>query len=483
MYDIIILTCVSDNIPSRGIGAYKIANSLREHGYSVQVIDFTDWFTTPELILTLEKCIGQNTKMIGISSTFYQRVHNNLNQKNKTTDWLMTEVGVPDNVLDSIKDIKSKFPKIQYVLGGANSFLYQDNDLFDALFHSYSDTAIINFLKEKRLYKTYLGKKIIEGENYPVEVENLKHSWSKNDFIIPKESLPIEISRGCIFKCKFCNFQLTGKKKLDYIRNVENIKEEILENYERYGTQNYMFTDDTFNDSTYKLEYLHKSLSSLPFKIKFTTYLRLDLLHAHPEQILLLKDMGLTSAFFGIESFNEKTSKAIGKGLSSHKVKDTLLKIKNDYFKDDFSMLCSFIVGLPYDSLESIENSFKWTQENDINTIWMPLYIRKDARYKSDIDLNYEKYGYKIQKLNEWTNDYTNFNEALTIASTYQAQTNNTRSTWPLFAMASLGKWTVEELTKIRIKDLDMNEVYLARNEFIDQYKKMLFESLNISPI
>lgn len=483
MFDIIILTCVSDRIPSRGIGAYKIASSLRAENYSVQVIDFTDWFSVDELVTTLSACIGDNTKMVGVSSTFYQRVHNNLNPNNKTTDWLMTEVGVPDNVLESIKITKSKFPNVQYVLGGANSFLYQDNDLFDAVFHSYSDNAIIDFLKSKRIHKNYQGKKIIEGEEFPVNVEELKHSWAKNDFILPGESLPIEISRGCIFKCKFCNFQLTGKKKLDYLRNADHIKQEILENYERYGTTNYMFTDDTFNDSTYKLETLHNSLSTLPFKVKFTTYLRLDLLHAHPEQIPLLKDMGLSSAFFGIESFNEKTSKFIGKGLSPHKVKDTLLKIKNEHFDENFSMLCSFIIGLPYDTLESIDDSFNWTQQHDINTIWMPLHIRNDARYKSDIDLNYEKYGYKIDHLNEWTNSYTNFREAITIASTYQSRTNNTRSTWPLFAMASLGKWSVDELSKTRIKDLDISAIESARNDFIKRYKTLLFNSLNIFPV
>jgi radical SAM superfamily enzyme YgiQ (UPF0313 family) len=243
-----------------------------------------------------------------------------------------------------------------------------------------------------------------------------------------------------------------------------------------------MFTDDTFNDSTYKLEQLHKTITSLPFKIKFTTYLRLDLLHAHPEQIPLLKEMGLASAFFGIESFNEKTSKSIGKGLAVSKVKDTLLKIKYEYFPTDFSMLCSFIVGLPYDSLQGIEESFNWTQQHDINTIWMPLFIRRDARYKSEIDLNYEKYGYKIDQLNHWTNTYTNFSEAVKIAAEFQAKTNNTRSTWPLFAMASLNHWSLEDLIKTRIKDINMSSVVEVRDRFVNSYKQMLFDGLKFIP-
>jgi radical SAM superfamily enzyme YgiQ (UPF0313 family) len=198
-----------------------------------------------------------------------------------------------------------------------------------------------------------------------------------------------------------------------------------------------MFTDDTFNDSTYKLEKIHREITDLPFKINFTTYLRLDLLHSHPEQISMLKEMGLRSAFFGIESMNEKTAKAVGKGLKVEKVKDTLLKLKNDYFKENFSMLCSFIIGLPHESLESVHETFNWTQENDINTLWMPLFIRKDSRYKSDIDLNYEKYGYRLGDLNYWENEYTNFSEARSLSIEFQKQTNNTRTTWYIFLISS----------------------------------------------
>lgn len=479
MYNVVIFTCVSDLLPSRGIGAYRIADALRNQGYSVQVIDFTDWFSTEELIKVSCKCIGPETKIIGVSSTFYQKRHSKISKTNNTTEWLQMEVGVPDNVIDTITYLKEKYPNIDFVLGGANSFMYQQNSLFDAVFHSYSDTAIIDYVKSKRVWKKYQGKSIVEGEESIVDVSNLRNPWAINDHILPGESLPIEISRGCIFKCKFCNFQLTGKKKFDYIRNIDCLKEEFLKNYEMFGTVNYMFTDDTFNDSTHKLELINECISSLPFKINFTTYLRLDLLHAHPEQIDLLKNMGLKSAFFGIESFNEKTLRTIGKGISPEKIKETLLKLKHEYFPKNFSMLCSFIVGLPYDTLSSIESSFLWTLENDINTIWMPLFIRNDARYKSDIDQNYEKYGYRILQKNEWENDYTNFLEATKIAAKYQSQTNNTRSTWPLFAMASLGKWSVDELTEMRIKDIDMKEISNYRDEFIGRYKVKLFESLD----
>ena len=476
--DIIILTCVSENVPSRGIGAYRIADVIRRMGRSVQVIDFTDWFSDEELIKTITSLIGKNTKMIGISSSFYQEQVTNTDNKNKFI-WLEKKIGLPSNIHTAISILKKQNRQIKFVIGGANSFLYENNLNFDAVFHSYSDTSIIDYINHlfdsnNNVSRQNNSRCIINGAKYHVNVETLEHSWADNDYIFSGESLPIEISRGCIFKCKFCNFQLTGKKKLDYIRQTSYLKTEFLENYEKFGTTNYTFTDDTFNDSTYKLELLHKVISQLPFKINFTTYLRLDLLEKHREQLDLLKDMGLRSAFFGIESFNEKTAKSMGKGMPANKIKDFLLEIKNDHFKDNFSMLCSFIVGLPYESTSSIEQSFKWIQDNDINSLWIPLFIRRDAIYKSDIDINYEKYGYTINKNNNWTNEFTNFFEATTLANRMLNETNNTINTWPLFSLASLKLWDINQMTSMRRKDLDLEFITKKRDQMIEQYKEKL---------
>jgi hypothetical protein len=48
--DWIILTSVTENVLFRGIGAYIVADSLRKLGLTVQVIDFTDYFSKEELL-------------------------------------------------------------------------------------------------------------------------------------------------------------------------------------------------------------------------------------------------------------------------------------------------------------------------------------------------------------------------------------------------------------------------------------------------
>ena len=48
--------------------------------------------------------------------------------------------------------------------------------------------------------------------------------FSKAHGVLRNESLPLEISRGCVFNCKFCHFD----KKESIQKNVNALKEEIL---------------------------------------------------------------------------------------------------------------------------------------------------------------------------------------------------------------------------------------------------------------
>jgi hypothetical protein len=100
--DVVIFTCVSGIFFQRSIGAYQIANFLRQNGYTVQIIDFTDYFTSEELLTVSEKFITDQTLAVGISTTFYQESNDDKskflhNGKNK---FELNEF--PENVLTPI---------------------------------------------------------------------------------------------------------------------------------------------------------------------------------------------------------------------------------------------------------------------------------------------------------------------------------------------------------------------------------------------
>ena len=74
MYDAIIFTGVSNwQIPMKTIGAYKIAQSMRQRGYKVKVINnFLEVWDAhrKELLLWMRDTLKPDARFVGISGTF-----------------------------------------------------------------------------------------------------------------------------------------------------------------------------------------------------------------------------------------------------------------------------------------------------------------------------------------------------------------------------------------------------------------------------
>ena len=165
-YEIVILTHLSVAPMAKTMGAYRVADSLRRIGFSVQVIGMTDTFSEEDLTKTILHFVDEKTKIIGVSTTFYQFV--DVKNMHKTYPPGITQS--TKNVLKSVKEI---YPKIKFISGGAHSHLQIGDSLFDAVFHGYSDNAVIDYAlslsgSKKPLWKYSNGTKIIEGETYPV---------------------------------------------------------------------------------------------------------------------------------------------------------------------------------------------------------------------------------------------------------------------------------------------------------------------------
>jgi len=493
--DVIIFTCVSGIFFQRSIGAYQIAHFLRSHGYTVQVIDFTDFLNKEDLEKLIDKFTNENTLAVGLSTTFYadkevttKFIHNDRNK----FDFL----DFPENVLTAIEYAKTKYPNIKIVAGGAKSASAKQIPYVDTVIHGYAEDKFLDYLnnlKSKSKIKIIpINKNLKDPKeiiNDPVEkkfsIEDLDHRFLENDIVLRNETLPLEISRGCIFKCSFCAFPMNGKNKFDYLRDTSQIKDELIYNYEKFGTTNYYLADDTFNDSTYKIERLHNAITSLPFKIKFTTYLRLDLLNAHKEQIPMLKEMGLASPFFGIESLNQKSASSIGKGMNVNRAKDFLLELSNDYWGPSIPITCSFIVGLPHETKQTIQDTYNWVRASPINSVFFPLALTSKTFYKSEFNTNYKEHGYKLDTdTGYWENEHFNYDEANVLAETFNDELmrkENVPSSWFLMTLLNHG-YSLEEASGLKIKDLSYMKIFKNREKRIKEYKEKLLK-INVDNI
>ena len=370
------------SLPMRMAGPFRLATELRLKNISCQIIDFLWSFTIDELDVVCKKFITPNTKIVGFSSTFWWHALFINDTKERT-------------IISYIIDyVRTRYPNCKIVCGGANSGFLSDSFTFDQVFKGYGDSDFAKYAQ--RLVSS--ATPINDSDTFDFRTSFIR--YSDNDLINKNDTLTIEVSRGCIFKCKFCAYPLNGKKKLDYIKDMTVLRDEMIENYQNYNITNYIFNDDTFNDSTYKLTMLYDMFKTLPFKVRFSCYLRLDLLNRFPEQIQLLYDMGLRGAFFGVESFNDLSAKTIGKGISGKRAKELLAQLKIDHWKNEVLITAAFIIGLPYETLANVNDTMSWIRTSPVDSIGVgALSIVNDKRrtWLSEFELNHEKYGYTLE--------------------------------------------------------------------------------------
>jgi radical SAM superfamily enzyme YgiQ (UPF0313 family) len=317
----------------RSFGNHRIATHLRKSGWDIECIDYGVFFTNDELAQILSERVSKETLFIGFSMMFFTPSKERLN-------WITDH-------------IREKYPWVKIVSGGQKTWVVRciDADYFITGNGEYAMDALLKYLcgegPEPRVSNTFEnGSQLIMAQHaYPCfPKRDASISFEDRDFIQPNETLNVEFARGCIFSCKYCNFPLLGMKQ-DTTRYEDSVYEELLENYERWGVTNYYVTDDTINDSKDKIALIARAVRRLPFRPQFSGFIRADLLIRHGKETWDdMIDIGLTSHHYGVESFNHKSAKSVGKGMKPEEMQSGLLEIKDYFQKNSHSYYCGILV-------------------------------------------------------------------------------------------------------------------------------------------
>lgn len=478
MSDAIIFTDIN-SAPGFGRygGAYRIASELRSHGYMCQVIEFFSELSFQDICKVFDNFLNHNTKIVGFATTLWVK-----NEKNMVDLWTNEKRPIRFVVADLNKhlfpheedfmrevffEIKLRNRNTKIVLGGYKAKRSQFYDVYpevDHWIHGEGETPIIEIMES-----IHSGKVLKSPFKEFAKSQTL---WQKEDIILPNEHLPIEVARGCIFKCAFCSFDLNGKKPGEYIKSIDILRAEIMHNYENYGTTGYMISDDTLNDSPEKIEALHKMITSLPFKFEFSSYLRLDLVHRYPQMVELLYEMGIRSCQLGIETLNYKTGKAIGKGLHPDKQKEMLYEMKR-VWKDDVYIGAGFIIGLKYETPNTCKQWLDWLDQENTpldSCQVVPLIVQKESKVGEDPEL--WQYGKNISENEAKRITYNFYNGG-------HKRKRNLTSFHFYTRMRNLG-YTHKECGNMYMNNVNIIlESEVRRNKLKDQYFERLYsESL-----
>jgi len=439
----------------RPMACHQLAWWLRRNKIESQVIEFVQLMTADELIMLIEKCIDETTHSICISTVFWP-----------ANPWI-----IPENIKLAIAYVKTKYPHL-YIVGGGQSVSRYGN-FFDLHFMDNSEDSLLKYCQEKQ---NKLGIK-----NDKFDILTCEHRFSKKDLIMEHETVPMELGRGCIFKCKFCGAPNIGKRKGTYQRKFDLVLDEIKYNYEQFGTTNYMFLDDTINEDPEKVEFLASLKNKLGFQITWCGYIRVDLIWSQNNSDKLFES-GLRNAYFGLESLHSEASKSIGKGWNGSHGKEWIPYLYNTLWDKQVKIEASFIVGLPHETESSLLETAEWI--NKLKAGYMFFYPL-DLRHKvapgapeSEFTREYPKYNYVIDENDQWYNTVTGISrksaEKLSIKLSNMVVDSCTVSGWTSAQLYNVGM-ELENIKEVHIRQVApiLNR---EKDKFINRYINKFLE-------
>jgi len=171
--------------------------------------------------------------------------------------------------------------------------------------------------------------------------------------------------RGCKSRCTFCLWPQTIGGHAYRTRSVENIAAEVKWARDNFPeVKEFFFDDDTLTDNIAHVEALAKEIGKLG--IIWSCNAKANVPY---ETLKIMKDNGLRLLLVGYESGNKQILINIKKGLRL----DIARQFTLDCHKLGILIHGTFIVGLPGETQETIEESIKYAQELNPQTIQVSL--------------------------------------------------------------------------------------------------------------
>ncbi len=404
---------------TRYLGPYRVAHELEKIGIETFVID--RFYSVEDFFSLVEQLLNGTFIGVGISTTFFtppigpDEINRNTHRYKRSQ--LYYEHGVIDkdnskrkSWFVQLKEVMAKkSPRACLFVGGAKASFFTHNkylelDEIDYVVMGVVDMVFPQVIQDLAQGKTPVfkligNKKVIDTMTYYKQPKICpEHIWHPRWGVQYKESLSLEISRGCAFNCKFCNYDKrdSARKPLDILRS------ELIRNYENFGTQYYHFVDDCFNDHPKKVEDVYKVVLSLPFKIEWISYARFDVAVKYPETVDMMIESGCRGLHWGVESLTGDVARRAGKGTPPDKIKNFIMNFAKKYERICYST-GSFISGLPGETEETWNEQMDWlmtTQNFDFLQLG-PLSISPyqgefdgTVMDYSDYNKNPKKYGF-----------------------------------------------------------------------------------------
>lgn len=312
----------------------------------------------------------------------------------------------------------------------------------------------------------------------PFDICSDNFTYTDKNLLHPNTTIPLELTRSCLFNCRMCNYPNRGTKNAPY-RDPQLVKDELLSAKELYGSKIISYLCSTLNDNNPKLENVLPVIKEVG--MHGAAYMRLDLMMKQKHLWPLIKDT-VKHLVFGIETLNHKAAQTIGKGTHPTKVIEYLQEVR-EYF-DDCTLHSGFIVGLPHATLEDSFKEMQFFNKTGLldginfNALALHEMDPENVIPYSEFDLQAETYGYKYKESGYGMIYWRRESDGMTYkqAKDLAKYLNEQRKSIPFsFSAAFVNtKYSIEELKQFSVSGSKMDRNYKGSPEVDELYKEYI---------
>ena len=190
-------------------------------------------------------------------------------------------------------------------------------------------------------------------------IENYFIGYLKHPYI------SLYTGRGCKSRCTFCLWPQTVGGHRYRTRSVGNVVEEIRWAKEAFpDVKEFFFDDDTFTDDRPRTEAIARELGKLGVTWSCNAKANLP-----RDTLRVMRDNGLRLLLVGYESGNQQILHNIRKGMRI----DVARRFTRDCHELGITIHGTFILGLPGESRETIEETIRFATQINPHTIQVSL--------------------------------------------------------------------------------------------------------------
>ena len=209
---------------------------------------------------------------------------------------------------------------------------------------------------------------IEDMDSLPFVTEVYKRDLNINDYFIGYLKHPyisIYTGRGCKSRCTFCLWPQTVGDHRYRTRSPEHVAAEVRLAKQYFPeVQEFMFDDDTFTDDLPRAEAIAREMGKLG--VTWSCNAKANVPY---DTLKVLKENGLRLLLVGYESGNQQILHNIKKGM----LVETAKEFTRNCHKLGIKIHGTFIVGLPGETKETIQETIQFAKEINPHTLQVSL--------------------------------------------------------------------------------------------------------------